>query len=83
MSAEELYQNGGLKDLLKKGWITPTTYRSVEIFLEVKNQELAGKKRTHAVKIVASSLRGKQKPQSKLLTVWRAIKCVEGSKNKK
>lgn len=83
MSAEELYKNGGLKDLLKRGWITPTTYRSVEIFLEVKNQEMAGMKRTRAVKIVASSLGGRAKPASKLCTVWRAIKCVEGSKNTK
>ncbi len=83
MSVEDNYKNGTLKDMLNRGMITPTTFRSVEIFLEVKNKELTGIKRTHAVKIVASSLGGKAKPQSKIITVWRAIKSIEGSKKSK
>lgn len=71
MSVTDMYANGIMKQLLDKGIITPTVYRSLEIFMEVKNLELSGKKRTHAVEEIAQKCRVCED------TVWRAIKKIE------
>ncbi len=57
MSVQDLYANGVMKQLLDKGIITPSTYRSLEIFIEVKNLELGGMKISHAVEEVSKKCR--------------------------
>jgi hypothetical protein len=78
----DLYQNGTLKDMLRKRMITPSTMRNVELFLEVKNQELSGVKRTRAVAMVADKIPGKAKDTTKKRQVWRAINCFEGGRKR-
>lgn len=81
-SAEELYQNGTLRDMLNKRMITPTTYRNVEILIEVKNQEMKGVKRTRAVAIIASTIPGKAKIETKKRAVWAALKSFGATKKR-
>lgn len=71
MSVTELYQSGVMKELLNRGLITPTTFRSLELFIEVKNFELSGEKRTHAVEKVS------QKCKVSEISIWRAIRKIE------
>ena len=82
MSVPELYQNGVLKELLQKGIITPTVYRSIEIFMEVKSLELSGMIKSHAVVEVAMKIKGKSQQDSKEKAVWRALKLIEGPKKR-
>lgn len=60
-----------MKDLLKKGMITPTVFRSLEIFMDVKELELSGVKRSHAVENIALKYRLCES------SVWRAISRIE------
>lgn len=71
MSVTELYQSGIMRELLQRGLITPTTFRSLEIFIEVKNLELSGNKRTHAVEKIAHKCKISE------ISVWRAIRKIE------
>lgn len=71
MSVTELYESGVMKELLNRGLITPTTFRSLEIFIEVKNLEMSGDKRTHAVEKTAIKCRLSEN------SVWRAIRKIE------
>lgn len=71
MSVTELYQSGIMRELLNRGLITPSTFRALEIFIEVKNLELSGDKRTHAVEKIA------QKDRISESSIWRAIRKIE------
>lgn len=71
MSVTELYQSGIMRELLDRGLITPSAFRSLEIFIEVKNFELSGDKRTHAVEKTA------EKCKISEISVWRAIRKIE------
>ena len=71
MSVTELYESGVMKELLNRGLITPTTFRSLEIFIEVKNLEMSGDKRTHAVEKTSIKCRLSEN------SVWRAIRKIE------
>lgn len=71
MSVTDMYSNGIMKQLLDKGIITPTVYRSLEIVLEVQNLQLSGKKRSHAVEEVARKCRVCDD------TVWKALRKIK------
>jgi len=65
---QRLHKNGTMAFLVKKGLITPTAYRRLEIFVEVKNLEHQGVKRSHAVEVVAEKCR--YSPRG----VWRSLR---------
>jgi len=67
MSVKELHDNGTMNFLLQHGLITPSNFRKMEIFIEVKNQEMQGKKHSHAVEDAAKICRVCER------TVWRAV----------
>ncbi len=71
MSVKELYESGVMRDLLYKGFISPSTYRSWDIFMEVRNLELSGMKRSHAVEEVHRKCRISERQ------VWNMIKKIE------
>jgi len=53
MSIQELHENGTMNFLVKKGLITPSAFRRLEIFVEVKSLEHQGVMRSHAVEQTA------------------------------
>lgn len=68
MTIKKLHEDGTMAFLVKRGLITPSAYRRLEIFVEVKSLELQGVKRSHAVEQVC------QKCHYSERGVWRAIK---------
>ncbi len=71
MSVTELYQSGIMREMLDRGLITPSTFRSLELFMEVKDLELLGYKRTHAVEEAATKCKASER------SIWRAIRKIE------
>lgn len=70
MSIQELHENGTMNFLVKKGFITPSAYRKIEIFVEVKALEFKGIIRSHAVEQVAKKCRVCES------TVWKSLHIV-------
>ncbi len=68
MSVLELHENGTMNFLVKQGLITPSAFRRLEIFVEVKNLEHQGVKHSHAIEKVA------QKCNVCERTVWRSVR---------
>lgn len=71
MSLQELHKNGTMTFLLKAGMITPSAMRKLEYFVEVKNLEHQGVKKSHAVEQVA------EKCKVCTTTIWRAIRSLQ------
>jgi len=72
MSVQEYYHNGIMKDLLNRGLITPTVYRYMDYFIEVKALEMKGVKTSHAVEQVSDKCRVCED------TVWKAMRKMKG-----
>jgi len=70
MSIQELHNNGTMSFLVKKGLVTPSAYRKIEIFVEVKNLEHQGILRSHAVEQVAKKCKVCES------TVWKSLQII-------
>lgn len=68
MTIKALHENGTMAFLVKRGLITPTAYRRLEIFVEVKALESQGMKRSHAVEEVCRTCHYSERG------VWRALR---------
>jgi hypothetical protein len=67
MSVQELHKET-VNFLLTNGLLTPSAHRKIEIFVEVKNLQHQGIKKTHAVQIISD------KCKMCVSDVWEAMK---------
>ena len=67
MSVQELH-NETVNFLVQNGLLTPSAFRKIEVFVEVKNLQHQGIKKTHAVEIVS------EKCKMCVSDVWEAMK---------
>ena len=70
MSIIELHDNGTMNFLVKCGMISPSAFRKIEIFVEVKALENQGICRSHAVEEVAKKCKVCES------TVWKSLQIV-------
>lgn len=65
---EKLHKNGTMAFLVKRGLITPSAYRRLEIFVEVKALENQGLKKTQAIQQASLNCKVCER------VVWKAMR---------
>lgn len=70
---QKLHKNGTMAFLVKQGLITPSAYRRLEIFVEVKALEREGMKKTQAVQQACLNCKVSE------FTVWKSLREFEAT----
>ena len=68
MTLKTLHEDGTMAFLVQRGLITPSAFRRLEIFVEVKALEHQGLKRSHAVEQAAEKCKVCER------VVWKSLR---------